>query len=290
MNHIIRYALNDFKRVFKESFVYNPDDEGKYGTSTIGGIVYKMVVYSLIRMIEVDRIKEQYAGMPIIVIGKKIYGPSRKELQQNNIFYLEHRGHLFYPHSKTDKTRLKENHYDKQLNKSRIKGDYGSRIRAAFLLDNNMLNLPVPEIALKLKMGISTIYYFIHQLKLARMIQMDIETGEWKIDLRRFNKNEIIERVFVKGFGKLGMVSGCPNLRKAIERYQHDQVSKVKLHFYDEIKDCEDGCSPEDKLLDSGRIIFKLPFNEKLCPDLNKLFKVEFIAWFLNADLDQLCA
>lgn len=290
MDHIIRYALNDFKRVFKEKIDYNPHDKGKYGTCTINGIVYLIVAYSLIRMNEVNRILETYANIPIIVISNRIYEPSRETLQNNNIIFLEHRGHLFYPHSRGEQTREKENHFDKQLNKSRIKGDCCSRLRAAILLDKNILNLPVPVIASMLKIGKSTIYYFLKQLKLARMISFDKETEKWIHDSRRFNINEIMERIFVKGFGKLGMASGCPNLRKNNEKYQNDKSSKLQLKFYDEIERCEDGCSSEDKLLDSGIIIFKPPFNNDLCPHLNKLFKTEFIDWFFNADWDQVCA
>ena len=290
MNHIIRYALNDFKRVFKEKIDYNPHDEGKYGTCSINGIVFTIVAYSLIRRNEVNRILAKFTGKPIIVISHRIYEPSREILQKNNILYLEHRGHLFYPDSKGKKTRVKENHYDKQLNKSRIKGDYCSRFRAAILLDKNILNLPVPVIAKMLNMGDSTIYYFLNQLKQARMLLFDKETEKRILDLKRFNMKEIMERIFVRGFAKLGMASGCPSLKKAIEKYQHDQSSIVKFRFYDEIENCEDGCRAEDNLLDSGRIIFKAPYNDELCPHLNKLFKLEFIDWFFNADPDQVCA
>lgn len=290
MKHIINYALNDFKRVFNVKFVYNPDDIGKYGTCTINGIIYTIVAYSLIRQIEVDRIMEKFSGHPIIVISNRIYQPQRAFLQKNNIIYLEHRGHLFYPLSKLEKTRNKENHYDKQLNKSRIKGDYGSRLRAAILLDKEILNLPVSEIASMLNMGESTIYFFLKQLKLARMISFDKVSKKWSFDTRRFNMKEIMERIFIRGFGKLGKASGCPRVRKTIEKNLHPQSSVVKLRFYDEIENCEDGCTIEDDLLDSGRIIFKPPFNNELCPHLNKLFKLEFIDWFFNAEVDQVCA
>ena len=284
MFEIIHQNIQDFMAYYGLDVSYKLDKKGRMGKAFINGKEYLLVFRDQPRVDALQKLIPSLNHPNILLICHKIYKSGQKYLEEEGVSYLEWQGNLFFADWEGDeslKKRHKKNYFDQQINESRLKCKNGSAIREAFLIDPTLINKPVEELAEGFNVAVSTVYYYLNQLKMTGYIKEVDDVVE--IDEDIFDEDEILENLLVRGCHTL-----IPHLK--FKRYELDQP--IPLHgwgealrgckFYDKLDHCENMCELVKREARKGYLIFLSPYRRGSLKHLDQEFRKRFEAWFMR--------
>lgn len=284
MHEIIHQNIQDFISHYGLDISFKLEKKGRMGKAIINGKEYLIIFRDQPRVKNLRELIPSLGPVNIIVICHKLYSTAQEYLEEVGVSYLEWQGNLYFADWQGEegmRKRKKKNNFDQRINKSRIKCKSGSIIREALLIEPELLEMPVKELAEELNMGKSTLYFYLSQLKKTGYIKKMNEALE--INKDKFNEDEIFENMLVRGSHQL-----VPHWE--FERSLEGNSVEPKgwgeglrgCKFYDKIDPCENMCERVKIESEKGYLIFISPYRRGNLKSLDKSFRKRFIDWFLR--------
>lgn len=286
MREVVEMNFQEFMDHYQIPVIYKLDKNGREGYCWIDGMIYKIIFRDQPREKDLQELVSKIIDEKIFLVANKLYRPSQNFLEKEGISYLETDGNLFFVDwqgAEEKKKRIKQNFYDQQLNESRLKCKNGSAIREGFLIQPELVEKPVKELAEIFDVGKSTVYYYLNQMKKAGYLEQTEEGIEVKEEV--FDEEEIIENLVVRGSHKL-----IPHWR--VERNTTKEPMRLRgsgeilkgCKFYDEIASCEKKNIREriKREHENGYLVFISPYKSGGLKSLDEEFRKRFVNWFMK--------
>lgn len=285
MRHKIELTLNEFCNYSNLCLEYDLS-KNMAGTCIVESKEYLIIWRSEIRKSGAERLLNLHSGQQVIIISNKIYGSARSLFLENKMNHLEYQGNFYFEQGNILRIRRKNNNYDKRRNYTRLYGNYGSRFIIALLLEPNLLNSSVLQIASSLNMGESTVYYYLNGFKREGFIVKNKDSHGYSSGMKQFNIQALINNFFIRGHNTMVIDHLYKVLTSKINFafknfgisakptsgfLFYDTISKYKRTLYNLIREQS-----------RDQIVLISPFNKNIAPKLDLEFKKQFSDWYTS--------
>lgn len=284
MRHKIELTLNDFCNFSKLQVEYDLSLNKGLRICIIENKRYTVVWRSEIRKSSAERLLRLHRGEEVIIVSNKIYGPARSLFIEKGMNYFEYEGNFYFKAKDILKIRRKDNNYDRRANYARMCGHYGSQFIIAPVLERNLLNNPVSQIASVLNMGKSTVYYYLRQFRAEKVLIKNIDTQGYKWYKEPFSMKSIINNLFIRGYANLIVDNFAePLISKASYLFGNSVPIKkqtTECLFYDSIMKHKFTLSDLIYGKYKDHIVLISPFNKDKVPSLDTRFREKITEWY----------